>query len=92
MRTIGNGDSERSTKVMHPSDMSHKEWCGRHDYYRIIDTPIEKTSKANPSFRMENVFAEGHAIHRQVPDTGCGRWACSSGTGCASTAATDTGL
>ena len=65
MRTIGNGDSERSTKVMHPSDMSHKEWCGRHDYYRIIDTPIEKTSKANPSFRMENVFAEGHAIHHK---------------------------
>ena len=63
MRTIGNGDGERSTKVMHPSDMSHKDWCGRHDYYRIIDTPIEKTSKANPSFRMENVFAEGHAIH-----------------------------
>ena len=43
--------------------MAKKDWCGRHDYYRIIDTPVEKTSKANPSFRMENVFAEGHAIH-----------------------------
>ena len=56
-------NSERSSHHMHPSDMAKKDWCGRHDYYRIIDTPIEKTSKANPSFRMENVFAEGHAIH-----------------------------
>ena len=48
---------------MHPSDMAKKDWCGRHDYYRIIGTPSEKTSQANPSFRMENVFAEGHAIH-----------------------------
>jgi len=48
---------------MHPSDMAKKEWCGRHDYYRIIGTPSErKNSQANPSFRMHNVFAEGHAI------------------------------
>ena len=47
---------------MHPSDMAKKDWCGRHDYYRIVGTPPEKNSKANPSFRMSNVFAEGHAI------------------------------
>jgi hypothetical protein len=54
---------DHSRYHMHPSDMAKKDWCGRHDYYRITDTPVEKVSKANPSFRMENVFAEGHAIH-----------------------------
>lgn len=62
MKTAGN-DPDRNTHVLHPSDMSHKEWCHRHDYYRIIDTPIEKESKANPSFRMANIFEEGHTIH-----------------------------
>ena len=56
-------DPERSSDVMHPSDMVKPEWCGRHDYYRIVGVSPEKTSQANPSFRMTNVFAEGHAIH-----------------------------
>jgi hypothetical protein len=62
MRSIVD-DPERSTDYMHPSDMSHKDWCGRHDFYRITGTAPEKASKANPSFRMQNVFAEGHTIH-----------------------------
>lgn len=53
---------------MHPSDLAKKDWCGRHDYYRMVGTPVEKTSKANPSFRMENIFAEGHAIHGKYQD------------------------
>lgn len=64
MRSInGARPDDHSMKHMHPSDMCKSDWCGRHDYYRIVDTPVEKTSKANPSFRMENLFAEGHAIH-----------------------------
>jgi len=63
LRDTGGIDPGRSSDYMHPSDMSHKDWCGRHDYYRMIGTPVEKEAKANPSFRMENVFAEGHAIH-----------------------------
>jgi len=59
------GVSSHSTHMMHPSDMSHKEWCGRHDFYRIIGTPPEKEAAANPSFRMENMFAEGHTIHEK---------------------------
>jgi CRISPR/Cas system-associated exonuclease Cas4 (RecB family) len=61
MKTLG--DSPHSVDWMHPSAMSHKDWCGRHDYYQIIGTPPEKSSSRNPSFRMENVFAEGHSIH-----------------------------
>jgi hypothetical protein len=62
MRSI-HDDPERSTDHMHPSDMCKVDWCGRHDYYRITGTPKEKVSQANPSFRMTNVFAEGHSIH-----------------------------
>ena len=64
MRKQGD-DHSRARHVMHPSDMSHKDWCGRHDFYRILDTPLEKVSQANPSFRMGNVLAEGHSIHEK---------------------------
>lgn len=63
MRSMGQADPERSTDFLHPSDMCKAEWCGRHDYYRMVGTAPEKTSKRNPSFRMENIFAEGHSIH-----------------------------
>jgi CRISPR/Cas system-associated exonuclease Cas4 (RecB family) len=56
-------DQSRRTDHLHPSDMSHREWCHRHDYYRMVGQPMEKESKANPSFTMENLFAEGHSIH-----------------------------
>ena len=63
MRMMSQGDPERRHDVLHPSDMAGRDWCPRHDYYRIIDTPVEKESTANPSFTMNNVFAEGHQIH-----------------------------
>jgi hypothetical protein len=54
---------DHSLTHMHPSDMAKPDWCGRQDYYRIIGAPIGKGQRANPSFRMENVLAEGHTIH-----------------------------
>ena len=63
MRSMsGDRPDDHSMGHMHPSDMAKKEWCGRHDYYRIIGTKVERKAQANPSFRMTNVFAEGHAI------------------------------
>ena len=56
-------DPERAVEIMHPSDMCKPDWCGRHDFYRITGATPERKSQANPSFRMTNVFAEGHAIH-----------------------------
>lgn len=56
-------DTERDPTWMHPSDMAKADWCGRHDYYRMIGTEPGRSTSANPSFRMTNVFAEGHAIH-----------------------------
>lgn len=63
MRSMAGRPDDHSLEFMHPSDMCKAEWCGRHDYYRIVGTPIEKVAKANPSFRMNNIFAEGHQIH-----------------------------
>lgn len=64
MRTMtGARPDDHSEKYMHPSDMVKGDWCGRHDYYRLVGTPASKVTVANPSFRMNNVFAEGHAIH-----------------------------
>lgn len=55
--------ADHSMEYMHPSDMCKAEWCGRHDYYRITGAPIGKATRINPSFRMSNVWAEGHHIH-----------------------------
>jgi len=57
-------DPDRPTNVLHASDMSKQEWCWRHDYYRILGTPVDPKSQ-NPSFRMSNVFAQGHEIHEK---------------------------
>jgi hypothetical protein len=64
MRAAGTDDGERAMNVMHPSDLCKTDWCGRHDYYRMTETPAIEGS-ANPSFKMENVFAEGHTIHEK---------------------------
>ena len=63
MKSLEDAPHPHSQDYMHPSAMSKSEWCPRHDYYQILGTPKETTSQRNPSFRMENVFAEGHAIH-----------------------------
>ena len=85
MRALGNEESTRRHDVMHPSEMSHKDWCHRHDYYRIVGTPSEKEAAlANPSFTLNNVFAEGHTIHGKYQtwlwEMGVlyGRWLCLS--------------
>jgi hypothetical protein len=65
MRQAAKEDVERSPHVIHPSEMVKPEWCGRHDFYRITDTPADKKSGNNPSFNMENAFAEGHTIHNK---------------------------
>lgn len=57
-------DPERDMSYLHPSDMAKSDWCWRHDYYRLRRTPIGPRSQ-NPSFTMENVFEEGHEIHRK---------------------------
>lgn len=63
MKSLEAAGPDLTQDYMHPSEMSKSDWCPRHDYYRLLGTPSEKSSQRNPSFRMENIFAEGHAIH-----------------------------
>lgn len=55
-------DDGRRTDVMHPSEMSHDDWCPRRDYYRISGFPM---SAENVSFQLQNIFDEGHEIHNK---------------------------
>lgn len=57
-------DANRDTHHVHPSDMAKKDWCQRHTYYRVIDTPVE-TKPKSPSFPMANAFLTGNFIHRK---------------------------
>jgi hypothetical protein len=63
MRQLGEKEPDLTQHYMHPSEMAKPDWCGRHDFYRITDVPMERKQAANPSFRMNNAFAEGHTIH-----------------------------
>lgn len=62
MQRANEPDPDRRTDILHPSDMSKAEWCWRHDYYRIVNTPLDPKS-SSPSFNMESIFEEGHGIH-----------------------------
>jgi CRISPR/Cas system-associated exonuclease Cas4 (RecB family) len=57
-------DETRDLTMLHPSEMCKHDWCWRHDYYRIKGVPIDPKG-ANPSFRLENIWTEGHDIHHK---------------------------
>lgn len=73
--------NDRSSVVLHPSEMARNDWCNRHDYYRVVGTPVEP-QKLSTTFRMENIYEEGHSIHdkwqRWMADMGIlwGNWQC----------------
>lgn len=67
------------TGIIYPSEMAKSDWCPRATYWRMAGRK-EPVSKA--SFSLENVFAEGNAIHDKwqswLSDTGLlwGDWKC----------------
>jgi hypothetical protein len=67
------------TGIIYPSEMAKSDWCPRATYWRMSGRS-EPLSKA--SFSLENVFAEGNAIHDKwqswLSDTGLlwGDWKC----------------
>lgn len=63
MRKMAQEDGERRQDVMHPSEMSKPDWCGRKSFYTITGVPTQKVSEANPSFTMSNILTEGTNIH-----------------------------
>lgn len=52
--------SDRSTTVLHPSEIIKPDWCHRYSYY-LLTGGEPRTEK--PSLRLQNIFDEGHAIH-----------------------------
>lgn len=67
------------TGVIYPSEMAKTNWCPRATYYRMSGRPAPQSSS---SFTLENIFAEGNAIHakwqRWLSETGLlwGDWRC----------------
>lgn len=51
---------DRSTTVLHPSEMIKSDFCHRYAYYLLTGG---KKKKDNPSLRLQNIFDEGHSIH-----------------------------
>ena len=51
---------ERSTDVLHPSEIIKDDFCHRYSYYLLTGGNKKKN---NPNLRMQNIFDEGHSIH-----------------------------
>lgn len=51
---------DRSTTVLHPSEIIKRDWCKRASYFLLLGYP---KVAANPVLRMQNIFDEGHYIH-----------------------------
>lgn len=71
--------SSHRTSIIYPSEMSRGDWCMRATYYRMTGRPLPESKS---SFTMENVFAQGNAIHDKwqnwLSETGklWGDWRC----------------
>jgi hypothetical protein len=53
---------DRSTLVLHPSEIIKADFCHRYSYYLL--TGGKKLEK-NPGLRLQNIFDEGHFIHEK---------------------------
>jgi hypothetical protein len=51
---------DRSTTVLHPSEMIKSDFCHRYAYYLLTGG---KKKQDNPNLRLQNIFDEGHFIH-----------------------------
>jgi hypothetical protein len=73
--------NDRDATVIHPSEMSSKDWCHRATWHRISGHPLMKPPPA-VALKPSLIFAEGHQIHRKwqgwLRGMGIlwGRWKC----------------
>ncbi|WP_019629614.1 hypothetical protein [Actinomadura atramentaria] len=74
--------SDRRSDCLHPSEMSHDDWCPRRSYFTITGAPATEDGKPAFSFVRENIFEQGHDIHARwqgwLRDMGVlwGKWHC----------------
>jgi CRISPR/Cas system-associated exonuclease Cas4 (RecB family) len=55
-------EGDRSTTVLHPSEMIKSDFCHRYSYY-LLTGGTKKKDK--PNLRLQNIFDEGHFIHEK---------------------------
>lgn len=55
---------DRPVDVLHPSEMSHGDWCALDNYHRMIGTVLPDEPDV-PGMRLKSIFAEGHTIHHK---------------------------
>lgn len=73
--------NNRDQTHIHPSEMAKSDWCARQTVYRISGAKAHSVDKKF-SMQLENIFAEGHAIHAKwqnwLHETGdlWGTWGC----------------
>jgi len=53
---------DRSTTVLHPSEIIKKDWCKRASYFLLKGH--KKIAERHP-MRLQSIFDEGHAIHHK---------------------------
>ena len=53
---------DRSTTVLHPSEIIKKDWCKRASYF-LLSGHTKVAEK--PNLRLQSIFDEGHAIHHK---------------------------
>lgn len=51
---------DRSTTVLHPSEIIKDDFCLRYSYYLMTGG---ESKKEKPNLRLQSIFDEGHAIH-----------------------------
>jgi CRISPR/Cas system-associated exonuclease Cas4 (RecB family) len=51
---------DRSTTVLHPSEIIKRDWCKRASYF-LLNGHTKIAEK--PNLRLQSIFDEGHAIH-----------------------------
>jgi hypothetical protein len=51
---------DRSTTVLHPSEIIKPNWCKRGSFFLLKGYP---KVQQNPGLRLQNIFDEGHYIH-----------------------------
>jgi hypothetical protein len=53
---------DRSTTVLHPSEIIKDDFCMRYSYYLMTGG---ESKKEKPNLRLQSIFDEGHAIHHK---------------------------
>lgn len=53
---------DRSTDVLHPSEVIKRDWCYRYQTYLLLGG---QKKQEKPNLKLQSIFDEGHAIHHK---------------------------